>query len=44
MARKTYSGPKSRQLIKFLSIVLPDGYVLDTNGPFMSDGKIMIPV
>ena len=39
MARKTYSGHKSRQLIKFMSIVLPDGYVLDTIGPFMSDGK-----
>ena len=39
MARKTYSGHKSRQLIKFLSIVLPDGYVLDTIGPFMSDGN-----
>ena len=44
MARKTYSGHKSRQLIKFMCIVLPDGYVLDTIGHFMSDGKIMMPV
>ena len=39
MARKTYSGHKNRQLLKFTSIVLPDGYVLDTIGPFMSDGR-----
>ena len=37
MARKTYSGHKNRPLLKFMSIVLPDGYVLDTIGPFMSD-------
>ena len=38
-ARKTYSGHKNRPLIKFMSIVLPDGYVLETIGPYMSDGK-----
>lgn len=38
MARKTYAVHKSRQLIKFMSIVLLDGYILDTIGPFLSDG------
>ena len=39
MARKTYSGHKNHQLLKFMSIVLQDVYGLDTIGPFMSDGK-----
>ncbi|CAF3028442.1 unnamed protein product [Rotaria sp. Silwood2] len=32
--RSTYSGQKCRHLVKFMSLVLPDGYVLDTIGPF----------
>ena len=38
-ARRTYSGHKHRPLLKFMSIVLPNGYVLDTLGPYLSDGK-----
>jgi hypothetical protein len=38
-ARQTYSGHKKRPLVKFMSIVLPDGHVLETIGPFYSDGK-----
>jgi len=37
--RKFYSMHKHRPLAKFMSIVLPDGYVLETIGPFFSDGK-----
>lgn len=37
-ARKTYSMHKHRPLAKFMSVVLPDGYVLDVIGPFYSDG------
>jgi len=37
--RKTRSPYKHRELIKFMSIVLPDGYVLDAVGPFFSDGQ-----
>jgi len=36
--RKFYSMHKSRNLAKFMSIVLPDGYVLHTIGPFYSNG------
>lgn len=36
--RKTYSVHKGRPLVKFMSIVLPDGYVLDTIGPFFTNG------
>jgi len=36
--RKSYSGHKHRPLIKFMSIVFPDGYVLDSIGPFYSNG------
>jgi len=32
--RATYSGQKKRHLIKMLSITFPDGYVVDTVGPF----------
>ena len=39
MGRRTYSGHKHRPLVKFMSIVLPDGYVLDTLGPYFRDGK-----
>jgi len=39
MARKTFSMHKHRPLIKFMSIVLPDGYVLDAIGPYFSDGR-----
>lgn len=38
MGRKSFSMQKKRSLIKFMSIVLPDGYVLDTVGPYFSDG------
>ncbi|CAF3419459.1 unnamed protein product [Rotaria sp. Silwood2] len=41
--RKTYSGQKHRHLIKFMSLILPNGYVLDTIGPFwgtMNDASI----
>jgi len=43
LQQETYSGQKSRHLIKFMSIVLPDGYVLDLIGPFKgkdNDAKI----
>ena len=43
LQQKTYSGQKSRHLVKFMSIVLPDGYVLDLIGPFNgkdNDAKI----
>ena len=39
LSRRTYSGHKNRPLVKFMSVVLPDGYVLDVLGPYMSDGK-----
>ena len=32
--RSTYSGQKKRHLVKFMSLCLPDGYCLDTLGPF----------
>lgn len=38
-SRKTYSAHKHRPLVKFMSIVLPDGYVLESLGPYQSDGK-----
>ena len=34
LQRLTYSGQKSRHLIKMMSLVLPDGYVLEFLGPF----------
>ena len=34
----TFSMHKHRPLVKFMSIVLPDGYVLDTIGSFYSNG------
>jgi hypothetical protein len=34
LQRSSYSGQKSRHLIKMMSLVLPDGYVLDLIGPF----------
>ena len=37
--RHTYSGQKHRPLLKFMSIVFPDGYVLDSIGPYYADGK-----
>lgn len=43
LQRSSYSGQKKRNLVKFMSIVLPDGYVLDTIGPFFgneNDAKI----
>ena len=30
---------KNRALLKFMSIVFPDGYVLDTINPYFADGK-----
>ena len=42
--RATYSGQKHRHLLKFMSVVLPDGYVLDTIGSFrgnMNDTSII---
>ena len=41
--RATYSDQKHRHLLKFMSLVLPDDYVLDTIGPFrgnMNDASI----
>jgi hypothetical protein len=41
--RSMYSGKKKRHLIKFMSLVLPDGYILETIGPFrgtMNDASI----
>jgi len=38
-SRKIWCVYKHRHLIKFMSIVLPDGYILDMLGPFYSDGK-----
>jgi hypothetical protein len=43
LQQETYSGQKSRHLVKFMSIVLPDGYVFDLIGPFKgkeNDAKI----
>ncbi|CAF3002747.1 unnamed protein product [Rotaria sp. Silwood2] len=43
LQQDTYSGQKSRHLVKFMSIVLPDGYILDLIGPFKgkdNDAKI----
>ena len=34
LQRSSYSGQKSRHLIKMMSLVLPDGYVLDLLGSF----------
>ena len=34
MNQSLYSGQKKRHLIKFMSLVLPDGYILGTIGPF----------
>ncbi|CAF1384160.1 unnamed protein product [Didymodactylos carnosus] len=41
--RKTYSGQKHRHLVKFMSLILSNGYILDTIGPFwgtMNDASI----
>ena len=38
-SRHTYSGQKHRPLVKFMSIVFPDGYVLESIGPYLADGK-----
>ena len=39
LGRHTYSGQKHRPLVKFTSLVFPDGYVLDSIGPYLADGK-----
>jgi len=39
IARKLYSMQKSQNLTKFMSVVFPDGYVLDTLGPFFSNSR-----
>lgn len=36
--KRTFSGQKKRNLIKFMGIVLPDGRFFDLIGPFYSDG------
>ena len=41
--RSSYCGQKKRNYLKFMSIVLPDGYVVDSIGPFFgsdNDAKI----
>ncbi|CAF4211100.1 unnamed protein product, partial [Rotaria sordida] len=43
LQQETYSGQKSRHLVKFMSVVLPDSYILDLVGPFKgkdNDAKI----
>ena len=43
LQRSSYSGQKKRNLVKFMSVVFPDGYVLDTVGPLFgteNDAKI----
>ena len=42
--RHTYSGQKHRPLLKFMSIVFPDGYVLDSIGPTLLMGKTTMQV
>ena len=37
--RKTYSGYKHRHLLKTMSLVFPDGHILDALGPYPADGK-----
>ena len=37
LQRASYSGQKKRNLVKFMSIVFPNGYVLDTIGPFFGN-------
>lgn len=37
--RHTYSSQKHRPLVKFMSLVFPDGYVLDSIGQYLADGK-----
>ena len=37
LERSSYSGQKKRNLVKFMSVVFPDGYVLDTIGPFFGN-------
>jgi len=39
IGRKFYSMHKGRELVKFMSVVLPDGYVLDMIGPFFSNAS-----
>ncbi|CAF1234849.1 unnamed protein product, partial [Didymodactylos carnosus] len=34
LQRSTFSGQKYRNLVKFMSLVFPDGYILDVIGPF----------
>lgn len=34
LQKSSYCGQKKRNYLKFMSIVLPDGYVVDTIGPF----------
>jgi len=36
-ARQSYSMHKGRPLVKFMSIVFPDGYIVDSIGPFYSN-------
>lgn len=36
--RRTFSGHKKRNLVKFMGIVFPDGTIYDMLGPFYADG------
>lgn len=43
LKRTSYSEQKKRNSVKFVNVVLPDGYVLDIIGPFFgneNDAKI----
>ena len=37
LQRSSYSGQKKRNLVKFMNVVFPDGYVLDTIDPFFGN-------
>lgn len=39
LQKMTYSGQKSRNLVKPFMIILPSGYIMDASGPFFADGK-----
>lgn len=38
--KKTFSGQKKRNLIKFFMIILPSGYILHAGGPYYADGNL----
>lgn len=39
LQKSTYSGHKERTLVKFMLLVATDGYIIDTVGPYLADGK-----